>query len=140
MTSPESTPTMHTGSAAHHRIAAVCDRTPAATIGTSSGIGAPSPATRSTRNRPAYLRCSMKASTNGTSGNIHRAEVVGQCILRLSGAVVGSSGTLLPVRPRPRSPSEFRVAHRFGRQKEPFHGGQTLRRRSLVLYLQRAPA
>src|SRR5438309_2923581 len=30
----------------------------------------------------------------------------------MSGAVVGSPGTFLPVRPRPRSPSEFRVVQR----------------------------
>src|SRR5688572_67984 len=45
-------------------------------------------------------------------GKIRPGALEEQCILPTSGAVVGSPGTFLPVRPRPRSPSEFRVVQR----------------------------
>src|SRR5881409_343230 len=110
--SPDSAPAMQKGKASHHRRTAWWDRTPATTIAASSGMGAPRPPVKRTRNSPAYRRFSTNASTRSHLGKIRLAEDGDQCILLL-----------------------FPCG-----QKEPCHGGETLRRRSFIFHLQRASA
>src|SRR5215470_15268782 len=66
--SPLSTPRMETGSAIHHLTTSSCDSTPAATTGTSSGMGSPRPAQNSVTKTPTYVKCSMMTWTMAYTG------------------------------------------------------------------------
>ena len=99
---------MHTGRAIHQRRTSWLDRTPPVMIGSSSGMGTPRPARKRMRNRPTYPSCSMTETT--------RPHLWGQDSV---------SGRWPPV---------YTPIVLCG-QKEPFHGGQTLRRWFIFLYL-----